>query len=348
MEVFSDPRVAYNYSNYYIEGFKRLGIPVSFRIDYFKEIRYEIYKQGIPFLLKKNGIEYHVFVDFHDSCVIDKSWYDWCHIYAKVNAAFEDVSRYEKLFVIGPSFGINTQNVIKDIFLGLQNYLKGRAFLGVSFKEHFANYLYPHIRRIPLNKMYPSPCQVSENYVFHASTLWYDKMTHATTNMFRGEFLKYCRNVGVEIGGGLFYIDNPVVLSEFPQYINYLDMYREFLYKRRINMLTYIHETQRSFVVFNTPSVSECHGWKLPEYLCMGKAIISTPLSRAMPGGGLQHGKHIHYVQNINDLPDAISAIRNDGRYREYLEANARAYYEEYLTPEQVVRRIIDRVVDIE
>lgn len=174
---------------------------------------------------------------------------------------------------------------------------------------------------------------MKEDYVFHASTLWYDNKTHATTNMYRGEFLKCCKNVGIEIDGGLFYIDDPNVLSEFPQYATY--------------MVTCIQKTQRSFIVFNTPSVAECHGWKLPEYLCMGKAIISTPLSRAMPGDGLVHGKHIHYIQNINDLPDAILAIRNDRKYRKYLEQNARAYYEKYLSPEQVMKRIINKVFEM-
>lgn len=157
MEIITDPRIAYNYSNYYLEGLLRLGITISYSIDAFKDIQYKIYKQGIPFLLKNNGINSHIFVDFHDSCLIDKAWYEWCHIYAKVNVAFEDVPLYDKLFVIGPSFGINTQNIISDVILGLRNYLKGHAFLGVSFKEHFSNYLYPHIRRVSLNMIYPPP-----------------------------------------------------------------------------------------------------------------------------------------------------------------------------------------------
>ena len=347
MEVIADPRVAYNYSIYYLEGFRKLGIPVSFSIYHFKDIRYKVYKQGIPFLLKKKGESFNIFIDFHDSCIIDETWYDWCQIYAKINVAFGDVLRYDKLFVIGPSFGINKDNVISDIILGLRNYCKGTAFGCVSFKEHIMNYLYPHVRRSHLNTLYPPQRQCVENYIFHASTLWYDEKTHATTNMYRGEFLKCCKNVGIEIGGGLFYVDSPIVLSEFPQYATYLDKYKDFLYKRRISMTTYIQETQRSFVVFNTPSVDECHGWKLPEYLCMGKAIISTPLSRAMPDGGLQHGKHIHYVQSINDLPDAIQTIRTDRKYREYLGKNARAYYEKYLSPERVIQRIINKVVDM-
>lgn len=109
-------------------------------------------------------------------------------------------------------------------------------------------------------------------------------------------------------------------------------------------MITYIQETQRSFVVFNTPSVLECHGWKLPEYLCMGKAIISTPLTRAMPGLGLQHGEHIHYIRSVDDIPHAISAIKNDCAYRHRLEKNARAYYERYLSPESIIRRVMDRM----
>ena len=122
-----------------------------------------------------------------------------------------------------------------------------------------------------------------------------------------------------------------------------LDGYKDFLYKKRISMQEYINETKRSFVVFNTPSVAGCHGWKLPEYLCMGKAIISTPLSREMPGEGLVHGENIHIVNSTEEIREAISQIRDDKTYRQRLMEGAKKYYEDYLAPEVVIQRIIDR-----
>ena len=57
----------------------------------------------------------------------------------------------------------------------------------------------------------------------------------------------------------------------------------------------YLSNTKRSLVVFNTPAVQSCFGWKLGEYLALGKAIISTPLTNTLPSP-LVHRKHIHIV----------------------------------------------------
>ena len=178
--------------------------------------------------------------------------------------------------------------------------------------------------------------------MFHASTLWYNEFAWTCTNKFRGEFLKACQRAGVEIEGGLFYLgESPEVLSEMPDYGRYKDEYKDFIYESRLSMDDYIRKTKESFVVFNTPAVCECHGWKLAEYLCMGKAIISTPLTREMPGEGLVHGKNVHFVQTPEEIYGAVIRIREDVEYRKQLEKGARAYYEQYLAPEVVVKRIL-------
>ena len=91
-------------------------------------------------------------------------------------------------------------------------------------------------------------------------------------------FLKACKKADLEIEGGLFYVKSNSVLKEMPDYPKYKEEYKDFIYENRLSMDEYIKKTKESVLVFNTPSVCECHGWKLAEYLCMGKAIISTLL----------------------------------------------------------------------
>ena len=105
----------------------------------------------------------------------------------------------------------------------------------------------------------------------------------------------------------------------------------------------YIRKTKESVVVFNTPSVCECHGWKLAEYLCMGKAIISTPLTREMPAP-LEHGKHVHFVNSVEEIYDAVVKINSDAQYRKRLEDGARRYYEKWVAPEIVIQRLLEKV----
>ena len=43
----------------------------------------------------------------------------------------------------------------------------------------------------------------------------------------------------------------------------------------------------------------------------MGKAIISTPLTREMPSP-LVHGKHVHFVNSVEEIYDAVVKINSE------------------------------------
>jgi glycosyltransferase involved in cell wall biosynthesis len=95
-------------------------------------------------------------------------------------------------------------------------------------------------------------------------------------------------------------------------------------------------------VVFNCPAVHGCLGWKLGEYLALGKAIISIPLERALPEP-LEHGEHIHYVDdNTEAMSEAVRTIDRDADYRHHLESGARSWYERNLTPAKIAARLVD------
>ena len=76
----------------------------------------------------------------------------------------------------------------------------------------------------------------------------------------------------------------------------------------------------------------------------MGKAIISSPLLREMPGEGLIHGKNIHFVNSPEEIYDAVIKINTDEDYRKHLEEGARRYYEEWIAPEVVIKRLLEKV----
>jgi len=351
MRFIIDPRIMYNYATFYLLGLERIcpKVDVKYDIRPFKDIPYTIteqYRRGMAILIVDKSISHKVYIDFSDRCDIMEAQYDWAHLYCKINVKEGDLLKFDKLMVIGPSFGVRKGTIISALFRCMSNMKLANGYMTIPRYSYFRDYLYPIYRREQYKK-YEKEVNIDDNYIFHASTLWYDKDTDATTNRYRGDFLQCCKELGVKIGGGLFYINDPVVLKEFPNYANYLERYKDFLYKKRLSMKEYINETKRSFVVFNTPSVAGCHGWKLPEYLCMGKAIISTPLSREMPGKGLVHGENIHIVNSTEEIREAISLIREDKGYRQKLMQGAKKYYDDYLAPEVVMHRIIDRCKEL-
>jgi hypothetical protein len=104
----------------------------------------------------------------------------------------------------------------------------------------------------------------------------------------------------------------------------------------------YLVKTKRSAVSFNTPAVWDCHGWKLGEYLALGKAIISTPLSNKMPIP-MVHGVNIHFANSDEDISNAVVKIFQDDSYRRELELGSRDYFERYISPRAVIERLISK-----
>ena len=113
---------------------------------------------------------------------------------------------------------------------------------------------------------------------------------------------------------------------------------------KRVETAEYIVKTKKSLAAFNTPAVAQCHGWKLGEFLAMGMAIISTPISRVLPEE-LQDQRNILLTDGSeDDIRQKISQLMNDESLGKVLRAESRAYYERNLSPEAVVRSILERL----
>jgi len=134
-----------------------------------------------------------------------------------VNPTREQVDKYSKLIAIGPECGITLNSKPGTVIRCISNYLKGRNYTSIPFKLYLRDYLYTNIRRRRL-EAYESQCDVRNNYIFHASTLWYNEFAGTDTNRFRGEFLLACQKAGIEIEGGLFYVNGEAPLKrEMPE-----------------------------------------------------------------------------------------------------------------------------------
>ena len=116
--------------------------------------------------------------------------------------------------------------------------------------------------------------------------------------------------------------------------------YQPYRLKLPVSHAEYVRRTKHSAVVFNTPAVHDCLGWKLGEFLALGKAIISTPLGRSMPGD-FRHGEQYHMVEDdAEEIREAVELLAANADYRHHLERSARAYWERWLSPTSVIRRL--------
>jgi hypothetical protein len=115
------------------------------------------------------------------------------------------------------------------------------------------------------------------------------------------------------------------------------------VFDKRYSINDYLRKTKKSEVVFNTPAVHDCHGWKLGEYLAMGKAIISTELSNKLPKE-LINGENFHLIKTEKELEQALKFINENNKYRETLEKGSKNYYKKNVTPVKVIGYIIEKI----
>ena len=274
--------------------------------------------------LSKESIK--VSIDHGDvNKIIDQSTYEWADIYGKVNTNWEltPKEKYPKLVCLATNFGIRGVTFIESVYFSIQNYFVVKP---KELKRYFAKYIKQR------NKLWIEEYPLSnpvKGYVFSVNTLWYSdeyNRLNETTNKIRADFMDICLSMPEICFEGGF------VPSQLGN-----ENYKHLLLEKSLSQSEYIDKLRKSIFAFNTPAVWNCHGWKLGEYLCMGKAIISTPLSNDLPAP-LIHGESIHFVNNQKELIEAIQLLNENEGYRMKLEKNARDYYEKYVSPEAAIR----------
>jgi glycosyltransferase involved in cell wall biosynthesis len=182
-------------------------------------------------------------------------------------------------------------------------------------------------RRTTIDAYVPGPSR--SDYVFFTAWPW---AKHAEVNPPRARFIDVCRRAPeLTFEGGFA----PRRRRDVPDVLAYSA-------PRRYPIREYIEKLSRSAVAFNNPAVHGCLGWKLGEYLALGKAIITLPLERPLPAP-LEHGVHIHVIDGSEASIDAaLDRLRRDDVYRRTLERNARQWYEQNLAPERLARRLLE------
>lgn len=278
-----------------------------------------------------NGIRY--VVDYRDKSDIRQPALDWCDVYCKVNYKKSVVDSLEKgasdkIHPLGPNFGINQWSPFELYStFALNRWKIGlRSDWPVGLRAFLAGYNWTRRRRRIEDYQ---AVQSDPDYVFHASRFYRQQAHGEETNDARARFVRVARAFpNVKFEGGL-------VASGVPD-AGYEDVWL----REGFATSFYLEKTARSAIVFNTPAAWGCHGWKLGEYMALGKAIVSMPFVNDLPPG-IEHGVNIHIIEGLDDLEDSVNRLLKDAAYRRKLEVNARAYFEEYLEPERLMKRIL-------
>lgn len=328
-KVIIDPLGNILYKSFYISGLETVfgSKSVEFKSEPFSELSSGARNiNNLLFIVLANGVVKKYFISTDDSYKINEEIYQWCDVYGSVNANFAltDVKFHDKLISLCPSFGIRCWNLLETMYHAFCDYRKEAG----SVKKHLGKYKRLITTRKQLSDYYSPILEQENSYIFFLSTLWYNDEWNKNddgVNKTRANFIRACKSVnGLQFEGGL--VAQTGGRSS-------IDKFADCLYGG-VSMDEWMQKTKRSVLVFNTPAFWNCHGWKLGEYLALGKCIISTKLSNDLPHP-LEHGVNIHFVDNTEDsMKEAVKYILSHPEYRHKLEEGAKEYWNKYGTPE--------------
>jgi hypothetical protein len=266
-----------------------------------------------------------VVVAADDSTTVRSGHVEWADVVAKVNISLRTPDRVNRstLMPLGPTFGMRLPAARgARISLGRSLLLFGTMREHLSVRDELGSYVH-----LEPEKAY-TPGTSESNYVYFIATSWVKFPEPAPL---RAAFMNACRHhKDITFEGGFA-----------PRPDGDQSDYPELYLRRRYKQSEYIANTKRSLCVFNNPAVDGCLGWKLGEFLALGKAIISIPLDRKMPGN-FEPDEHFLAVDGSDEqITAALDRVRGDVQLRRRLEQRARSYYLDYLQPRALIRRIL-------
>lgn len=317
-ELLLHPVVSPRYYRYYMDGLEAVyGRTPKLRTRGFPELRDP--KEGMAVILP-DGLR--LFIAANDFAVVDPAVVAWADVVGQVNV--DPATAYSpKVIPIGPSFGLPWRSRPS-----LASFVVRSGVMAAPSRvpAMLRDYLRDHGDRAPLSDFRPSLSTDSD--VFFIANYWSNA---PAANERRLRFVRAVRRrPSLTLTGG------------FRSRGDLPDGYAPFRLETPIAHREYLRRTKESAFVFNTPAVHDCLGWKLGEFLALGKAIISTPLGRTMPGD-FRSGEQVHIVDDSEEsILAAIDLLCGDREYRRHLEESARRYWEQYLHPNVVIRRMVD------
>ena len=307
------------YYSFYLAGFEQLlgQLDLSFSVNDLPRLIGP--RDGMALVLPGGR---KVFVAADDHPTVNDEALAWCDVYGQANLdpAHQALPGGHKLVAIGPGFGIRWHGRVHATRYVLGAWRAGgRHFAGPAARWRA---LIKHQRqRLPLSAYQPGSSD--DHSLFFLASYWHK---HPQANTARIELCNAMRRVrDVELEGG--FVGAP---ANVPAVLRA---------GRHYSMAEYLDHTTRSVVALNTPAVHDCFGWKLGEFFALGKAIVSLPLTHPMPGD-FEPGVQAVIVASADAAVDAVDRLVADAAQRRQLELNARRYFDEWLSPLAVAKRL--------
>ncbi len=313
------------YGSFYFEGINK-----KFGKFEFNASKFPNFKQGtFALIVEENNQIIKIVIDTKDDNLYYLESLEWCNFYGKINY-FKDTipnNYIDKVVPIGPSFGVKMWNFPQTLFFAVRNYFISKNQI-TNKREFVANY-WRQFKRLPLS--FYNKSKSDNNYVYFIASLW---QNDKETNNNRAKFIEACKvNNKIDFVGGFA-----------PRKDNNDFGFENLILQNSITLKKYIENIKKSAIVFNTPAVLFCHGWKLGEFLALGKVIITTNHVNVLPAELIDY-EHLLYLDHEKNIEFKIDEILSNPELKSKLETNSRQYYDDNLSPEKVIEKLVKKAI---
>jgi hypothetical protein len=319
MRVTFSASSSLQYYAYYLSGLRSVLGPFEARFAQQDLPQLGNAREGLCVVLE-SGVR--LFIAADDFSTINEEALDWCDAYGQVNVApgVRSHRNGHKILPLGPGFGIRWEPRRVAYRYALSAAAVGREFAG--FGARLKAFALHERTRAPLDRYMRE--ESDGGYLFFLGTYW---SKHPEANGPRQALWSaMCELTGIRVEGG--FVGAPATVD---------DTIRA---TKRYTLDEYVAKTQRSVVALNTPAVHGCLGWKLGEYMALGKAIVSLPIASELPGEFVP-GRHYLESNDEREAVEQVMRLSADRPLRSQLETSARQYFEEYVSPQAAVHRLI-------
>lgn len=282
-----------------------------------------------------------LYFDFHDSHEIDESGLRHSDFYFKRSLSLASLGDPTLARVFPTGLHYNVESAGFDRFAAWRHLRMGSG-LG-RFREFWRHL--PVGRRTSLSsKRFEVGVQDIPPKVLFMTRLWDPDDNLERTPEKRAHFMyinetraNCVRNLRHALGKAFFggVADTPLARKLCPDIL---------IHSGDVAKWRYINFVQNHPICITTTGLHGSIGWKMAEYVAMGRAIISERLENVVPGGFCE-GVHYLSFATVDECTAQAEKLIREVSLRNSLMGSCRQYYKEHLRPDRLVWNALARAV---
>ncbi len=105
----------------------------------------------------------------------------------------------------------------------------------------------------------------------------------------------------------------------------------------------YLAQVRQASIVVSSTGLLQSNGWKLGEYVALGKCVVSEPIYTQLPGD-FSAGKNYLPYESAEQCISVVGALRGDKNAVMQVEAANNLYTRAYLAPDKLMANILQLI----